>query len=235
MKKKLLTTLCMCVAACLCIVTPVEASSPKKTDVTNEEAKALLEQLSEEDVSINPFVVIESYEVENTNLQYGDETVLHLTLTNESKTTDIHELLISYASQNASIVPVYGQTNTVYVDQIEAGKSITLDIPIAILSSTSGYVQMEFQMQYTANMKVYSNNNNFIVFRISTADRDQIHLNDTDSIETETTVIGSTNDQANQTENTEQTQSETTTIVGIIGVIILLLALFGIVFGRKKK
>lgn len=189
------------------------------------------------EMDVNPIVVLDSYSMDTSSIVYGNDYNLHLVFQNESKLADATNILVSYGSPNQSVIPTYGEVSKFYIDEIKAGEVYEMDLPICIISSTSGYVQMQFDMEYTANQEVYDVKASNITFKVSSGSSRVVLEDVTEETEETVTSVPETTTGTNQVTvapSSSNTGLDSSTIIMGIGVIVIILGLFGLIFGRKK-
>lgn len=199
---------------------------------------------TKEDEDINPILILESYSINTDNIVYGNDYTLHLVFKNESKKSDVSNILVTYAASSTMpyVTPTYGNVNNFYIDEIAAESTYEMDLSICIISSKSGYVQIPFSFTYTANDQVHNTSNSYISFKISSGTGKPVtNLQDeTEEYDQNTQESGPSATNQNTTGDTSsETNSssgfDSTTIIMGVAVIVAILALFGLIFGRKKK
>lgn len=118
----------------------------------------------------DPKLIIEAYSLESTEVVYGEETVLHLTLHNMSATHTESEILLSFSS-NGNVIPAMGLSNQTYIEAIEPDETVDVAIPIIFLSSNDGIVTMTFTIRYAVSdyeVNEVLSNTTYISFGITT-------------------------------------------------------------------
>lgn len=211
-----------------------------KTSVYATEENTKVENSKNRNTDLNPLVILDSYTLDNSDVVYGENNMLHIKFKNVSQIEDATNILVSYTSENQIVVPVYGEANLIYIDKIPAGETDTVDLPICVLASTTGYVQMNFSMQYTANNTIRNSVTNMITFmvRVGNSFRQDslLELNEPEEVIVETDSKIETGTQViYQQDSQEEMGVDTTTILVGVMVTVVLLSLFGLVFGRSKK
>ncbi len=131
-----------------------------------------------------PKLILTHYSIDK-NIIPGEETNLHLEFTNMSKSYNISEILVTYYSENNTIMPIVGSTNQIYITTMGKEETVSVDIPIVIYDIANGYAQASFQMSYTVANTVQESNSSFIIFPLeSTVELSINNVNVTQNVET---------------------------------------------------
>lgn len=165
MKKLLSLIISMCMFLALVSVQNVKADESETMEQTNKSEPDYVQTRE-----IDPKLIIESYELENNNIVFGDETTLHVTLKNMSKTHSENEVLVSYSS-NAEVVPAEGYSNQFYIESIAPQETVKIALPVSVISSKTGYITISFALRYAIadeELKQVINNTTFITIPIVT-------------------------------------------------------------------
>ncbi|MBE5905178.1 MAG: hypothetical protein E7277_00090 [Lachnospiraceae bacterium] len=110
-----------------------------------------------------PQVIISSYTLDD-EIEFGKETNLHLNITNESGRVGVKGILITYVSENNTIVPAQGKSNQVYITSIEPGKTAAVDVPVVFNNSGDFFGQASFTIEYSVENREPFTNQSYIVF-----------------------------------------------------------------------
>lgn len=90
-------------------------------------------------------VLLSSYEVVEGSFTPGENVTLSLKFTNPNSQKDAYNILITYATDNSNVLPVYGHSNQVYINYIEAKQEKTVEIQLAV---PEGITDTEARMGY---------------------------------------------------------------------------------------
>ncbi len=77
-------------------------------------------------------IVVDSFAVTEDAATPGEEFELSVVLKNTSNTYTANNILVSFDTPSRSILPVYGSSNQVYIDSIEAGGSATATFELVV-------------------------------------------------------------------------------------------------------
>ncbi len=110
-----------------------------------------------------PQVIISSYTLDD-EIEFGKETNLHLNITNESGRVGVKGILITYVSENNTIVPAQGKSNQVYITSIEPGQTTAVDVPVVFNNSGDFFGQASFTIEYSVENREPFTNQSYIVF-----------------------------------------------------------------------
>ncbi len=79
-------------------------------------------------------ILLDSYEIVEGQVSPGEEVVLRFTFRNVSQDTGAASVLITYGLGDSGVVPVYGESNQIYVSYLGPGESYVKDVACQILS-----------------------------------------------------------------------------------------------------
>ena len=111
----------------------------------------------------NPKIMLTGYSVEESVSVSGD-TMVHLDFTNMSKLHELSEILITYTSPNNTVAPVFGVTNQIYIEKLDAEETSRVNLPVVLLEAGTQYARMDFNIQYTYGGSKNAQNYSYIVF-----------------------------------------------------------------------
>ena len=118
-----------------------------------------------------PQVALTEYYLEDETIVLGEDNSVHLEFTNFSGEYPVTDVLVSFASSNYTIVPVYGKTNQIYFPEIPAKGTVEADLPISIVNQENGYSGMSFMIQYCAGGVLLSNDTSYIVIPVDVEEK----------------------------------------------------------------
>lgn len=113
--------------------------------------------------SSNPKIMLSHYSLDE-NITSDGETIVHLEFTNLSKTYSFSEILITFTSPNNTVTPVLGDTNQIYIENLEPEETITVDVPVILYETGAQYVRMDFSFLYTYAESENGTNYSYIAF-----------------------------------------------------------------------
>lgn len=104
-------------------------------------------------------VGIRSYEVLEGSLNPGEEVTLKLVLENNSKVMAAENIVLTYETEGNKIFPVYGEGNQVYVGNIEASGTKTIELSLMVAKDYhADMVVMNINMDYVTAGTIVTNN-----------------------------------------------------------------------------
>lgn len=104
-------------------------------------------------------VGIRSYEVLEGSLNPGEEVTLKLVLENNSKVMAAENVVLTYDADGNKIFPVYGEGNQVYVGNIEASGTKTIELSLMVAKDYhADMVVMNINMDYVTAGTIVTNN-----------------------------------------------------------------------------
>lgn len=102
---------------------------------------------------------IRSYEVLEGSLNPGEEVTLKLVLENNSKVMAAENVVLTYDADGNKIFPVYGEGNQVYVGNIEASGTKTIELSLMVAKDYhADMVVMNINMDYVTAGTIVTNN-----------------------------------------------------------------------------
>lgn len=79
-------------------------------------------------------ILLDSYEVVEGQVAPGEEVVLRFTFRNASQDTGAVGVLITYGFGDSGVVPIYGESNQIYISYLGPGESYIKDVACQVLS-----------------------------------------------------------------------------------------------------
>lgn len=73
-------------------------------------------------------VDIETYEVEEGDLNPGEQITLNLKVKNNSEVTDAKNAVVTFESMDGALAPIYGDDNQIYIGTVPAGQTVNVMI-----------------------------------------------------------------------------------------------------------
>lgn len=102
---------------------------------------------------------IRSYEVLEGSLNPGEEVTLKLVLENNSKVMAAENIVLTYDADGNKIFPVYGEGNQIYVGNIEASGTKTIELSLMVAKDYhADMVVMNINMDYVTAGTIVTNN-----------------------------------------------------------------------------
>lgn len=116
------------------------------------------------------FVTISGYSIEEDAVVPGQEFTLKVTFKNTSRNKNIGNTMITMQADAEQIVPVYKNSNQIYIDGLDAGQEKNIEIKLKAAKQIKGdVVPVVFQMIYADEMKVDNLNTTTLSLPISTS------------------------------------------------------------------
>ena len=122
------------------------------------------------EIASKPQVGLDSYYLNNEKVVLGEDNSIHLEFCNQSR-YPVSDIMISFSSENNTVVPTYGESNQLYISKIGAKETVGVDFPINIVNHVNGYATMSFSIEYCVGTQVLSNNMSYIVIPIDTVEK----------------------------------------------------------------
>lgn len=82
-------------------------------------------------------ILLESYEIAEGRFLAGEKVTLRFTFKNASEDTQAAGILITYGVGSSGIVPVYGESNQIYIPSLGAGERYVQEIECQVLNRQS--------------------------------------------------------------------------------------------------
>lgn len=115
---------------------------------------------------IKPEIVINSYEI-NDKIEYGEKSSIYVVFVNESTSVTAENVLVTYYSDNNTVIPAVGTSNQFYITSIQPSAAVGVEIPVVFLESESGYGHIRFKLEYTTIEEKLFENSSDIVFPLT--------------------------------------------------------------------
>ncbi len=109
-------------------------------------------------------LVLDSYEVPD-EYNIGEDTSIKVYFKNTDSSYYIRNVLINCSSNGNTVIPVEGKSNQFYLEAIKPGETVSVDIPIVMTHSESGYASMNFGVEYICDDARWSASS-YIVFPV---------------------------------------------------------------------
>ncbi len=94
-------------------------------------------------------LMLNSYSLSTDGLSQGEEFDLTLTFYNPSNTKSVRSIVVTLPSDESTFMPVYGETNQIYISEVRPGK--TKEVTITLKAGTAisaDYVGFHINLQY---------------------------------------------------------------------------------------
>jgi len=105
-----------------------------------------------------PQVTLSSYSIAEGTLAPGEEITLNLDFKNLSKRTNVKEMLVSYTSPNGAVTPIFGNSNQLYITNIDSDQTQEVQLSLNIADAAITDIQLAFTLQYASESnEEYSN------------------------------------------------------------------------------
>ncbi len=115
---------------------------------------------------IKPEIVINSYEL-NDKIEYGEKNSIYVVFVNESTSVTAENVLVTYYSENKTVIPAIGTSNQFYITSIQPSAAVGVEIPVVFLESESGFGHIRFELEYTTTEEALLGNSSDIVFPLT--------------------------------------------------------------------
>ena len=110
------------------------------------------------DIANNSIVEISEYSIVEGYIDAGKDATIALTLHNANKFSSTDNIVVMISSNSGMVYPAYGIDNQFFVGSLNAGESITIDIPITTNSYFSAnYADLICKIIYETGGKTLTN------------------------------------------------------------------------------
>lgn len=94
------------------------------------------------------WLVVDSYSTSTGRMVAGEENTIQLNLKNTNSEHGFYNILLSFDVANADVLPVEGNTNQIYIDEIGPNETKMVEIPVEVAASTSGQRALTVSLKY---------------------------------------------------------------------------------------
>ena len=163
---KRLTVVCLLTVICsffnvVSVVNATELESAPVAEAVEETPAVAVTPAASSSVAL---IEIEDYTVDGGILEAGKEITINLTLHNTSRNTAATSVMMTLVSNTGMILPVYGDSNQIYVGTIGAGDSKVVSIPVTISNQFMGdMADLTCQFNYESANNVLSNQATIVI------------------------------------------------------------------------